>query len=162
MNIRIITIGKDKKGEYARLIGHYTKQLPWKVELLELVPKKNHPTAAERMREEAKLLEQAAEGCEVRIAMDERGKLLSSPQFAQKLEGFQQQGQRNLAFFIGGADGLEPALRASCQLSLAFGPMVWPHQMVRLMLAEQLYRAHAILQGHPYHRGDHRGGQPGG
>lgn len=152
MNIKIIAIGRDKKGEYAGLIRHYTKQLPWKLEVIEKQPKKLSALLQERYKEEAELLRKAAEGVDIMIALDERGKQLTSMQFAQKLEAYQQDNQQNIAFLIGGADGLETGLREECALKIAFGAMTWPHQMVRLMLVEQLYRAHSILTDHPYHR----------
>ena len=86
------------------------------------------------------------------IALDERGSLMGSPEFATALARFRDDGCSDLAFLIGGADGLAPELRARADLSLSFGPMVWPHMLARVMLAEQLYRAASILAGAPYHR----------
>ena len=73
--------------------------------------------------------------------------------FAHTLARWRDEGRPAAAFLIGGADGLDPALLAGADLKLSFSPMVWPHQLVRIMLAEQLYRATTILSGHPYHRG---------
>ncbi len=84
--------------------------------------------------------------------LDERGKRLTSPQFADLLAGWRDQGVADAAFVIGGADGLDPALRGAADASVSFGAMVWPHMLVRVMLAEQLYRAASILAGAPYHR----------
>ena len=84
--------------------------------------------------------------------LDERGKTLSSPEFAQVLAGWRDGGRQDAAFVIGGADGVEPGLRARADLAVSFGRMVWPHMLVRAMLAEQLYRAATILAGSPYHR----------
>lgn len=86
------------------------------------------------------------------VALDERGTLLSSPDFTAKLADWRDAGIRNAAFLIGGADGLDPALRKEADLVLSFGPMVWPHMLARVMLAEQLYRATSILARTPYHR----------
>jgi 23S rRNA (pseudouridine1915-N3)-methyltransferase len=77
--------------------------------------------------------------------------MLSSPEFAQKIAGFRDQA-RDIAFVIGGADGIDPSLRARADLAISFGRMVWPHMLVRVMLAEQIYRATTILAGSPYHR----------
>ena len=85
--------------------------------------------------------------------LDERGKALSSPEFAQVLAQWRDGGRQDAAFMIGGADGVDPSLRARADLAIGFGRMVWPHMLVRVMLAEQLYRAATILNGHPYHRG---------
>ena len=103
------------------------------------------------MAEEARLLSAAVPSGAVRIALDERGSLMSSPDLARRIAGWRD-GARDAAFLIGGADGLDPALRAECDAALSFGPMVWPHALVRVMLAEQLYRAASILAGTPYHR----------
>ncbi len=101
---------------------------------------------------EAALLERALpQGC-LRVALDERGHTLSSPEFARKIAGWRDAGRADLAFVIGGADGLAPALREAADFSLSFGAMVWPHMLVRVMLAEQVYRATTILAGSPYHR----------
>lgn len=86
------------------------------------------------------------------VALDERGPQLSSPAFAARLAAWRDAGTGHAAFVIGGADGLAPDLRDAADLVLGFGPMVWPHMLVRVMLAEQLYRATAILAGTPYHR----------
>ena len=84
--------------------------------------------------------------------LDERGKTLSSPEFAQALAVWRDAGRQDAAFVIGGADGIDPSLRAKADLSISLGRMVWPHMLVRVMLAEQLYRAATILAGSPYHR----------
>lgn len=83
--------------------------------------------------------------------LDERGKALKSPEFARLLAASRDDG-RDLALVIGGADGLDPALRARADGCISFGAMVWPHRLVRVMLTEQLYRAATILAGSPYHR----------
>jgi 23S rRNA (pseudouridine1915-N3)-methyltransferase len=84
--------------------------------------------------------------------MDERGKVMTSPSFADQLGGWRDQGRLDVAFVIGGADGLDPTFRAKADAALSFGKMVWPHMLVRVMLSEQLYRAASILSGSPYHR----------
>jgi 23S rRNA (pseudouridine1915-N3)-methyltransferase len=86
------------------------------------------------------------------IALDERGDLLSSPEWAAQLAKVAEQGVKTLVFLIGGADGLSPEVKAHCQVTWAFGKLTFPHQLVRGLLAEQLYRAHTLNTGHPYHR----------
>ena len=103
------------------------------------------------MAEEAALLRKALPKGALLVAMDERGRVMSSPDFAGKLGGWADQG-RDVAFVIGGADGIDPALRQEADMLLSFGAMVWPHKLVRVMLAEQLYRAASIATGGPYHR----------
>ncbi|GAA4122596.1 23S rRNA (pseudouridine(1915)-N(3))-methyltransferase RlmH [Aminobacter aganoensis] len=106
----------------------------------------------ERRREEAdRLRAQMASGTAL-VLLDERGKNLSSQQFADKIAGLRDGGQRGLMIAIGGPDGHDEALRNEAQLLISFGAATWPHQMVRIMLGEQLYRAATILSGHPYHR----------
>jgi len=104
------------------------------------------------MGAEAALLARAVPAGAVLVVLDERGKLLSSPDFAAQLARWRDAGRQDVAFVIGGADGIDPALRARADFSLSFGAMVWPHMLVRVMLAEQLYRAASILSGSPYHR----------
>jgi 23S rRNA (pseudouridine1915-N3)-methyltransferase len=103
------------------------------------------------MPAEAALLSRAIPEGAVVCAVDERGEVVASPVFASWLAGWRDQG-RDVAFLIGGADGIDPALRARADRALSFGRMVWPHMLVRVMLAEQLYRAASILSGAPYHR----------
>jgi 23S rRNA (pseudouridine1915-N3)-methyltransferase len=104
------------------------------------------------MATEAALLERAMPRGAVMVALDERGQVMGSPDFAERLADWRDAGRGDVAFVIGGADGLAPDLRARADLLLSFGCMVWPHMLVRVMLAEQLYRAASILAGSPYHR----------
>jgi 23S rRNA (pseudouridine1915-N3)-methyltransferase len=104
------------------------------------------------MATEAALLARAVPAGALTVALDERGRALSSPDFAVRLAGWRDGGTAEVAFLIGGADGLDAALRDGAGFALSFGPMVWPHALVRVMLAEQLYRAATILAGGPYHR----------
>ena len=87
------------------------------------------------------------------VALDEHGKTQSSEAFASQLARWRDDGRPAVSFVIGGADGHDPGLVAGADVTLSFSPLTWPHQLVRIMLAEQLYRATTILSGHPYHRG---------
>lgn len=108
--------------------------------------------ADERRRDEAdRLRSQIARGAAL-IALDERGKNIASADLAKKIGDLRDGSRRHLAFVIGGPDGLDPAFRGEAELVLSFGLLTWPHQLVRVMLAEQLYRITTILAGHPYHR----------
>jgi len=102
---------------------------------------------------EAALLARAIPAGAAVCLLDEGGTLLDSPGLAARLARWRDEGRGAAAFLIGGADGLGPGLRARADLVLSFGPMVWPHRLARVMLAEQLYRAATILAGSPYHRG---------
>ena len=104
------------------------------------------------MAAEAGLLDRAIPKGAVTIALDERGKLLTSPDFADLLGRWRHEGRGDAAFVIGGADGIDASLRQKADFKLSFGKMVWPHMLVRVMLSEQLYRAASILAGTPYHR----------
>ncbi len=115
--------------------------------VIEVEDKKNAGMGAE-----AVLLRKALPKGAVICTLDERGRVMSSPDFAMKLGGWRDAGRQDLALIIGGADGIDPALRAEADFSISFGSMVWPHMLVRVMLAEQLYRAATILSGGPYHR----------
>ncbi len=108
-------------------------------------------SADQRKAEEGRALRQAADGAAL-ILLDETGRSLSSQDFAKKLADLRDGGQRNAVLAVGGADGHDPDLKRQAALVLSFGAATWPHQMVRIMLAEQLYRAATILSGHPYHR----------
>jgi 23S rRNA (pseudouridine1915-N3)-methyltransferase len=105
-----------------------------------------------RMKDEAEKLTRKLPAGAHRIALDEAGRAMSGEIFANHLRRLGDSGARDLAFLIGGPDGLAPSLRDGAQERLAFGPQTWPHLLVRAMLAEQIYRAFAILSGHPYHR----------
>ena len=110
-------------------------------------------TAQGRVREEAENLMQKLPAGAHCIALDEGGRQLSSEAFAAHLAKLRDRGTRDLAFLIGGPDGLASSLRGGVEERLALGTQTWPHLLVRAMLAEQIYRAFAILSGHPYHRG---------
>jgi 23S rRNA (pseudouridine1915-N3)-methyltransferase len=108
-------------------------------------------SAALRKQEEGRALAAAVQGSAL-ILLDETGKSIGSEAFAARIGDMRDTGARSVVFAIGGADGHDPDLRKSAALVLSFGVMTWPHQIVRVMLAEQLYRAATILSGHPYHR----------
>ncbi|MEX2299214.1 MAG: 23S rRNA (pseudouridine(1915)-N(3))-methyltransferase RlmH [Dongiaceae bacterium] len=154
MPIRILAGGRWRGADPARtLYDAYVGRLNRPVELVEIDPRVADPN--ERIaREGQRMLEAAAlPAGRILIALDERGRTLDSAGFADRLRSWQDAGVPALIFAIGGADGLAPPVRAAADLVLSFGTMTWPHLMVRAMLAEQLYRASAILSGHPYHRG---------
>jgi 23S rRNA (pseudouridine1915-N3)-methyltransferase len=152
MRLHIVAVGKLKAGPHAALARHYAERLAWPLVLREVEEKRPLPAAELKEREGALLLAGVPAGA-VLIALDERGKPLASAAFAQKLAQFRDAGTSDLAFLIGGADGLADAVRQKAQLVLSLGAMTWPHLLVRGMLLEQLYRAQQILSGHPYHRG---------
>lgn len=149
MRVVIAAIGKAKAGPERTLFEEYVKRLPWKITLKEMDVKKTLPPAR-RMEEEAKLLLAACDGVDRLVALDERGETLSTRELAATLKRWQQEG--SVGFVIGGADGLDGAVRKRADLVLSFGRLTWPHMLARAMLAEQLYRAQTVIAGHPYHR----------
>ncbi|MFC3057427.1 23S rRNA (pseudouridine(1915)-N(3))-methyltransferase RlmH [Paenirhodobacter populi] len=154
MKVTVCAVGRLRKGPEQALAGDYLDRFNkggraigfGQASIIEVEDKKNLG-----MEAEAVLLERAIPAGSVLVTLDERGDLVSSPEFAAKLGGWRD-GARDVAFVIGGADGIAPGLRARADWSLSFGRMVWPHMLVRVMLAEQLYRAGQILAGTPYHR----------
>jgi len=104
------------------------------------------------MAAEAELLVRALPPSCLLVVLDERGQQHTSPEFAARLAGWRDEGRAELAFVIGGSDGLAPTLRDKAHHAISFGRMVWPHMLVRVMFAEQIYRAATILSGSPYHR----------
>lgn len=108
-------------------------------------------SAEERRRDEAQRL--LTRGDAALVILDERGKNIGSESLARRISRFSEDGSKNLVFAIGGPDGHDGVLREQADLVLSFGELTWPHQLVRVMLAEQLYRVATILTGHPYHRG---------
>ena len=108
--------------------------------------------AAGRKREEAQRLRERLSQGQALFLLDERGKNLGSEDFAGRIAMLRDSGRKGLVLAIGGPDGHDPSLSAEAELTLSFGAMTWPHQLARVMLAEQLYRAAMIVSGHPYHR----------
>ncbi|MGB0681458.1 MAG: 23S rRNA (pseudouridine(1915)-N(3))-methyltransferase RlmH [Magnetovibrionaceae bacterium] len=152
MKTTLIAVGRLKRGPEADLLDAYAKRLKPRLTVIE-VEDKRKLDVAERRRREAELIGHHLSDNAYLIALDERGKALPSETFADEIAKIRDQGRAELVFVIGGADGLDQSLRKRADKILAFGPATWPHMLVRVMLAEQLYRAQSILAGHPYHRG---------
>ena len=155
MRVHICAVGRLRLGPEKTLIDDYRGRFDKTGRNLALGPLQFHEVEDKKKggpSAEAVLLNNAIPGGSLICTLDERGKLISSPQFASLLAQWRDQGQRDISFIIGGADGLDPDLRAKASASLSFGKMVWPHMMARLMLSEQLYRSASILAGSPYHR----------
>ena len=158
MRITIAAIGRLKAGPERDLFERFVhrasaagRRLGLTVELREF-PESRAGTSALRKEQEAAAILAALPAGAILAALDERGRGLDSAGFAERLAKWRDGGAGSLVFALGGADGHGPALLARADLSLSFGPMTWPHQLARVMLAEQIYRATTILSGHPYHR----------
>ena len=155
MRVHLCAVGRLRAGPERDLVSDYLQRFDRTGRALALGPAVEHEVEDRRnagMAAEAELLARAVPAGAVLVVLDERGKLMSSPEFAAQLGRWRDDGRQDVAFVIGGADGIDPALRARADLAISFGAMVWPHMLVRVMLAEQLYRAAAILAGTPYHR----------
>ncbi|MEO3413471.1 23S rRNA (pseudouridine(1915)-N(3))-methyltransferase RlmH [Roseovarius sp. CAU 1744] len=155
MRLHICAVGRLRAGPERELLDDYLTRFDRTGRALGLGPAAVHEVDDRKgggMAAEARLLERAIPNGALIVALDERGRLLSSPEFATRLAGWRDQGQGHVAFVIGGADGIDPAMRARADFKLSFGQMVWPHMLARVMLSEQLYRAATILSGSPYHR----------
>lgn len=155
MRVHLCAVGRMRAGPERALVDDYTTRFDRSGRALGLGPLTEHEVEDKRgggMEAEAELLVRAVPNGAVLVVMDERGKLLTSPDFAAQLGKWRDAGRQDVAFVIGGADGIAPGLRARADFAISFGQMVWPHMMVRAMLAEQLYRAATILGGGPYHR----------
>lgn len=144
-------MGRARAGALATLYAGYAGRLKGGLQLKEVEERRSLPPA-ELMAREAALIRAALPPKPYLICLDSRGRSLSSEAFAALLGRLADEG-REIAFVIGGAEGLDPGLRGEADCLLSLGPMTWPHLLVRVLLAEQLFRAQSILGGHPYHRG---------
>jgi 23S rRNA (pseudouridine1915-N3)-methyltransferase len=158
MKIAILAVGRLKAGPERDLFERYLdraaaagRRLGLSFALNEF-PESRAGSAEARKDQEAEVILTKSPRDQVLIALDERGAALDSAAFAKRLRTWRDGGKGDVAVAIGGPDGLGKAVLARADLRLAFGAMTWPHQLVRIMLAEQLYRAVTILSGHPYHR----------
>ncbi|AWK87406.1 23S rRNA (pseudouridine(1915)-N(3))-methyltransferase RlmH [Azospirillum thermophilum] len=151
MRLWLAAVGRSRGGPARDLYEEYAGRLGWPLTLREVEVKKRLPPD-ELKRQEAELLLSAIPAGAVVVALDERGRTITSEDFATRIGGWRDRGAGDIAFLIGGADGHGDAVRTRADFLLALGAMTWPHMLVRGMLAEQLYRAQQILAGHPYHR----------
>lgn len=158
MRLIVIAVGRLKQGPERELAERYRqrfdelgRKLGFRSIEIHEIPESRARDAATRISEEAAAIAALLPEKYGLIALDERGKSIDSGTFAQHL-GRLRDAATDVIFVIGGADGLSPELRSKAKLAVAFGAATWPHQMVRVMLLEQIYRAATILAGHPYHR----------
>lgn len=155
MRVRILCVGRLRRGPEADLIDDYKARFDrtgraLSLGPLEVVEVEDRKGGKQSVESDLLLKAIPEEACVV--ALDERGTLMSSPDFSQRLINWRDSGHRDLVFVIGGADGLTEDVRRRANALLSFGKMVWPHMLARVMLTEQLYRASNILSGGPYHR----------
>ena len=151
MRINLIAVGRLKSEPEASLARHFQSRLNWGVSIREVEEKKNLQPASLRKREGELLLASIPKGSVI-IALDEKGKNISSRAFAKQLANWRDNSRSEFTFLIGGVGGLDQTVLDRASLILSLGLMTWPHLLGRGLLFEQLYRAQQILAGHPYHR----------
>jgi|SRR6185503_17958312 len=159
MRLVVAAIGRLKDGPERELAERYRKRAEQTgrrtgfrdTEVVEIRESRAQETA-KRMTEESIALANVIPDRAVTIMLDQHGESLDSATLANRLAKWRDDGRPAAVFIIGGDDGLAPTLRDKASLKLAFGAATWPHQLVRVMLLEQIYRAVTILSGHPYHR----------
>ncbi len=159
MRVLIAAVGRLKQGPERELAAAYRKRAEAigrafglrAIEIVEIRESRAHDAERRRTEELIAIANVIPEPAIV-VILDERGDNLDSAAFAAMLRKWREEDRAAVCFVIGGADGLAPTLRERAKLRLGFGTATWPHQLVRIMLLEQLYRAGTILAGHPYHR----------
>lgn len=151
MKLTVLSIGKERSGLFSPGVQEYAKRLAHvaKLELVELPESKRSGLAARD--DEASAVLARLKPADVLVALDERGKSLTSVQFSQWLAQHHEQ-SRHVVCVIGGDEGLSDEVRKRAQLTLSLSAMTMPHRLARLVLMEQLYRAFSIMRGEPYHR----------
>lgn len=159
MRIIVAAIGRLKKGPETELSDRYRKRVSQTARALGLrdidiieIRESRADDAGKRMLEESIALANVIPPKAAVVLLDQRGENLDSASLAGQIAKWRAEDRPAAVFIIGGADGLAPSLRDKASLRLSFGAATWPHQLVRAMLLEQLYRAATILTGHPYHR----------
>lgn len=159
MRLRVVAVGRLKTGPEREIAYRYLERAAksgkalgfTRLDVKETAEGRS-PRADDRKAEEAAaLIAELPEGAAL-VVLDETGRSVSSQDLADFIDRRRAAGVGDIVFAIGGPDGHGPALRARADLTIAFGAMTWPHQLVRVMLAEQIYRAITIISGHPYHR----------
>lgn len=159
MRVLVLAVGRLKKGAEAELAARYEKRVLQAgrrsglrdIEIVE-IRESRAAEAGKRMIEESIAIASLIPDGAMTVILDERGESIGSAAFAENLGRWRDNGTPAVAFVIGGPDGIAPSLRDKAKLKLAFGAATWPHQLVRIMLLEQIYRAITIMSGHPYHR----------
>jgi len=155
MKLLILAVGNKMPSWITEGFNEYAKRMPReaKIELIEIKPepRTSGKTAAQIMEAEAQRIRAALSASARCIALDEHGATPTTKQLTQQMQDWMQQG-RDVAFVIGGADGLHESVKQQAQQLMAVSAFTLPHGMVRVLLAEQLYRAHSLLHNHPYHR----------
>ena len=145
-------IGRTEKGFVADAFDHYIDRIIRSEKLeISLLGEAGHGDASYQQKVEGERLVEAVRPGEKLVLLDERGKQFTSPAFADRLQTWRDQGVRTCTFAIGGAYGFSEEVKKKADLLLSLSAMTFPHQLVRVLFAEQLYRAFSIMKGSPYH-----------
>ncbi len=152
MKVVIAAIGRMKQGPERSLMESYLSRLPWSVDIHEIETKVKGSQRRSIQDEAEKLISAIPKDSKI-VCLDSTGKALTSEGFANQIREWGDDGVPSMAVLIGGPDGLSQQILSRADLKLSFGTVTWPHMLARIMLVEQLYRAHCILTNHPYHRG---------
>ena len=155
MKFELVAVGKLRNTHYRALTDDYLGRLERYVPVAEIEVGESRLTdrnVQKGLAEEAETLEAAASEGAVTVALDEGGKQLTSRQLARWVDDWMVSGRRYVSFFVGSANGLDKSFRRGCNRRLSLSKMTLPHEMARMVLAEQLYRAMSIIRGEPYHR----------
>lgn len=161
MRLSLVAVGRLKSGPEREFVDRYAKRIEGigrslgvsGLDMIELPESRARRDDDRRAEEAAAVLERV--GTSALVVLDERGKSPTSEAFAARLQAWRDEGRPGLAFVIGGPDGLDPKIRSRADWVISFGALTLPHQIVRGLVAEQIYRALTIMAGHPYHRAGH-------
>ena len=160
MQLGIIAVGQMRGAAEMPLVEDFCRRIEASgrqlgisgLSILELREKRGLTGSEKKRSENAIIADALSRRNGPLIVLDETGKSLTSRAFADRLQGWIEQGESDVTFVIGGADGLDGSIRARADMILTFGPMTWPHMLSRVLLCEQIWRAVSILTHHPYHR----------
>ncbi|MHB8418837.1 MAG: 23S rRNA (pseudouridine(1915)-N(3))-methyltransferase RlmH [Myxococcales bacterium] len=152
MKIRVLSIGKDRKGRFEPLAQEYAGRIARQIPFELVVAGEARGDDAAARKAEGALLGRGLRERDLAVALDERGEMLSSEGLASRLREVERSGGRDLAFLVGGPGGLDPALLGEAKWKLSLSRLTLPHQLARVVLLEQIYRALTILRGEPYHK----------
>jgi 23S rRNA (pseudouridine1915-N3)-methyltransferase len=146
-NIKIIAIGKDKSQELNKLIQEYLKRTKWKISIVEVIPTKTLPPEQQKTYEAGLIIEKL-DPKNFTIVLDDKGETPTSIEFANIIDRI----PKNITFIIGGASGLGAEVFKHANKIISLGRLTYPHMIVRMLLAEQIYRAFTIINNHPYNK----------
>ena len=151
MKLTVIAVGNSRNSYEMKLFQYYARRITFPFNLIEVVAKKSFVGNQRKVKESSLLLSKVSNDSIV-IVLDQCGLQQTSQKLAAQIQSWRDEGTKELTFLIGGADGLDKAIFERAHMVLSFGAQTWPHLLVRVLLAEQVYRVQCIISGHPYHR----------